>query len=84
MTSRTQFIVKHGILRRGTLVGVIVASLFVMASARDGTLETQRWHTTMLAVLCFLEWSVGTGWLIGSFLWSRRHQSEVHGTSRWR
>lgn len=74
--SRARFIAKEGVLRRGTVVGALVALLFVGGSLRDGTLRSELWRTTVLAVLCFVEWSVGAGWLIGSFLWSWRHQRD--------
>lgn len=79
MTARARFIAKEGILRRGTMVGAIVAALFVFDSVRDGTFETERWRTVVLAALSFLEWTVGAGWLIGGILWSWRHQRGGRG-----
>lgn len=79
MTARARFIAKEGILRRGTVVGAVVAAVFVFGSVRDGTFETELWRTAVLAVLGFLEWTVGAGWLIGSFLWSWRHQRGGRG-----
>jgi hypothetical protein len=84
MTARTRFIAKEGILFRGTVIGAVVAVLFGFGSLRDGTLQAERWRTTVLALLCFVEWSVGAGWLIGSFLWSWRHQRDGHSSQHLR
>jgi len=80
MTSRVRFIVTEGILRRGCFIGAVMAAFLLVGSARDGTLEAELWRTTVLALLSFLEWSVGAGWLIGSFMWSRRHHRDAHHT----
>jgi hypothetical protein len=80
MTSRVRFIATEGILRRGSLVGALITAFLLVGSARDGTLEAERWRTTVLALLSFLEWSVGAGWLIGSFMWSRRHHRDARHT----
>jgi hypothetical protein len=69
------FIVKQGILRRGTLVGAVAAALFMAASRGDRTLDSGTWHSIVLAALCFLEWTIGGGWLIGSVMWSMREQA---------
>jgi hypothetical protein len=84
MTSRVRFVATEGILRRGSLIGAVIAAFFVLGSLRDGTLEAERWRTAVLALLCFLEWSVGAGWLIGSFMWSRRHHRDAHNTQHLR
>jgi hypothetical protein len=76
------FILAEGILRRGTVVGAIVTAVFVAASRGDATLELRSWHSIALAALCFLESTIGAGWLIGAIMWSVREQAARRSRER--
>ena len=75
LTSRTLFIVREGILLRGTIAGVLLTGLYVVANLRNGTFASGFARASLIVVLCFLEWTVGAGLVIGSILWSRRQQA---------
>jgi hypothetical protein len=68
------FIVKEGILRRGTIVGAIVTLVFIVMTHGD-KVDSGYWVTLGLTAACFLEWTIGAGWLIGAAMWSMREQA---------
>lgn len=69
------FIVREGILRRGIAVGAVVTALYIAATRGDQTIDLWSWHSMTLVALCFLEWTIGAGWLIGTAMWSMREQA---------
>lgn len=77
--SRTMFILKKGVLHWGTSIGTIVTLLFVAANLGNGTFDSGWCRTTVLVALCFAEWTVGTGWIIGTILWAQREQEAKRG-----
>jgi hypothetical protein len=77
--TRSVFILKEGVLHWGTPVGIVVTVLFIVANLGSRTFTSGWWRATALVALCFIEWTVGTGVIIGGFLWSRREQATKHG-----
>jgi len=67
---RLRFIVKEGMLQRGSVVGAIASIVLAVDSLVRGAAQTS-WHSALLVVLCFIEWTIGAGWFIGAWLWSR-------------
>ena len=72
-TPRARFIARDGILRRGTAVGAVIALAYAILN-RTGFATNAR-QQCLLVLLCFIEWTLGTGWLIGAMLWSWRQQA---------
>lgn len=79
VSPRSIFIAKEGMLRRGTVVGLVVTAGFIVASLGDPTMDFGSWHSIALAVMCFLGWTLGAGWLIGASMWAKREQSARRG-----
>lgn len=77
--ARTMFIVKQGILHWGTAVGIIITVVFVVANLGNKTFDSGWWRATALVALCFVESTIGAGWIIGSILWSVREQAAKRG-----
>lgn len=76
MKARTVFVLKEGVLRRGIPIGVIVTVLYIVTNLEEGNFDSGWARAAALIALCFLEWGIGAGWIIGSALWSRRqHRS---------
>lgn len=70
------FIAKQGILRRGTVVGAVVTALLTAVTRGEHSTELGSGHDIAVAALCFLEWTIGAGWVIGAAMWSIREQAE--------
>lgn len=79
---RTAFIVREGILRRGIVIGLLVTMLFVATDTFHGAFTNNHRETIVLIVLCLIEWTVGAGWIIGSFLWSRHILAASRSSTR--
>lgn len=75
VSAKSMFILKEGMLRRGTIVGVIATALFLAANHDDAMPDLRSAQFIVLGALCFLEWTIGAGWLIGAIMWSTREQS---------
>jgi hypothetical protein len=79
LSARTQFILRRGVLRWGILVGLVATAVVVGRTP----LSVQRSATqgpaprVVLAVLCFLEWSLGAGWFIGAVLWTVTRKPDI-------
>jgi hypothetical protein len=69
------FILKEGILRRGVPIGIVATLLFILMNLRDGLFASGGRQGALLVALCFLEWSIGPGFVIGAFQWTRRDRS---------
>lgn len=82
MSPRWVFIAREGILRRGTAVGAVITALYIAAGRGDHTIELSSWHSITLVALCFLEWTLGAGWLIGAAMWSMREQAAQRRRNR--
>lgn len=69
---RTEYIVRHGILRRGVIVGALVTIVGVLPEAGE---FDAHWHAARVALVMLVAcavWAVVAGWVIGAFLWSRQ------------
>ncbi len=72
-TARRSFIIRHGILRYGLILGLLVFGW--IAAGEYGTelqhLRTQAgWLKLLILLLLSIgEWTIGAGWLFGSLLW---------------
>lgn len=82
VSPRSRFIAKEGILRRGTAVGAVVTALFVVASLSDQTIALGSSQSLTLIGLCFLESTIGAGWIIGAIMWSVREQAARRNRNR--
>lgn len=74
VSPKWMFIAREGILRRGPIVGALVTLLFVVTT-RGERVNAGYWPAIALAAMCFLEWTIGAGWLIGAAMWSMREQA---------
>lgn len=83
LSAHTRFILRRGIVPWGMIAG-IVATAFVLHDATTTpktSVESGARQVAVMAVLCFLEWSVIAGWIIGAILWTtaRGKASETSG-----
>lgn len=74
-TARARFILREGLFRRGSIVGLLMAGAYAVLNRDDASVASSWWHLGALVGLCFVEWTIGAGWLIGAAMWSRRERS---------
>jgi hypothetical protein len=73
-TARARFIWREGIFRRGSIVGLVVAGVYAALNLTERSITAGWWQACLLLCLCFVEWTLGAGWLIGAALWSWRER----------
>ena len=78
-SARTRFIVSQGILRRGSLVGLAVTLVYVWANLGTETFAGAWWRVALVVLLCFAEWALGAGWIVGAVLWWCRQHADAGG-----
>jgi len=66
---RTLFILRHGVLPWGLVVGTLITAFVARDLSARHTASDGLVHLVVLVALCFLGWSLGVGWVIGSALW---------------
>ena len=83
LSLHTRFILSRGIVPWGIIVGMVAAGIvlrdaYVAPKTSSGSGAGQ---IAAMAVLGFLEWSIGAGWIIGAVLWTatRGKASETSG-----
>lgn len=80
LSSRTLFVLREGVWPRGTVAGACITCLYVLANLWNGTFDSGFVRTALLVVLCFVEWTVVAGLVIGSILWTKRDQATRRGS----
>jgi hypothetical protein len=80
-TARARFILREGIYRRGSIVGLVVAGVYAALNLTERSITANWWQACLLVCLSFVEWTLGAGWLIGVALWSWREHG-AHSSIR--
>ncbi len=82
LSVHTRFILTRGVVPWGMIVGIAAAAIVLRdAYLAPKTSSSSAGQIIVLAVLGFLEWSLGAGWVIGAVLWTvtRSRTSETSG-----
>ena len=72
LSVHTRFILRRGIVPWGIIAGIVAAGLVLHDAwvAPKTSAGSGAGQIAVMAVLCFLEWSLGVGWIIGAVLWT--------------
>jgi hypothetical protein len=72
LSAHTRFILRRGIVPWGIIVGIVAAGLVLHDAYKPAEMSagSGAGQIALMAVLCFLEWSFGAGWVIGAVLWT--------------
>lgn len=72
LSARTRFILLRGVVPWGMLVGLAATAFVVHDTVRPVLNSAGQGPVGLaaLALLCFIEWSLGAGWIIGAVRWT--------------
>jgi hypothetical protein len=86
MNERTRFILRHGVVPWGMLAGgIATAVLFATWPPMRHKVRPPSLILAVLAFLCFAEWSLIAGWIVGVVLWTmvpRTHETQRRAGSK--
>ena len=72
LSAHTRFILRRGIMPWGVIIGVVAAGVVLRDAyaAPKTSAGPGAGQIAAMAMLVFLEWSFGAGWIIGAVLWT--------------
>ena len=76
--ARTRFILRHGFVPWGLVIGALAAVGGVLAARREAPSGKPMSVASALAIaaLCFVVWCVIAGWVVGAIRWDLRGPHE--------